>query len=172
MDATVFPHQVEVLGMTHEPYEERLEPADALMLQFESADTAFHTLKIAILDSSERGHPVQLEKLRTWVPRYLDITPRLTQRVVRRSYWRWFWVDDTDFAIDHHLEERTVSGPGGLDELCGELATRQLDRSRPLWRLTLVHGLPDGRQAVVAQVHHAIMDGSAAMNAFAAVTTA
>lgn len=157
--------------MTYAPYEERLEPADALMLQFESPDTAFHTLKIAILDGSHRGRQVTLEELRTWVPRYLDITPRLTQRVVRRSYWRWFWVDDDSFAIDHHLEERSVSGPGGLDELCGELATRQLDRSRPLWKLTLVHGLPEGQQAVVARIHHAIMDGSAAMNAFVAVTT-
>lgn len=157
--------------MKREPYSGRLDAADALMLQFESADTAFHTLKIAVLDSSRRGRPVTLEDLATWVPPYLAISPRLTQRVERRSYWRWYWTDVDAFDVRPHLEERTVTGPDGLDRLCGELATRQLDRSRPLWLLTLVNGLPEGRQAVVAQVHHAIMDGSAAMNAFAAVTS-
>jgi diacylglycerol O-acyltransferase len=157
--------------MTHEPHGLRLDAADALMLQFESPDTAFHTLKIAILDPSDRGRAVTLADLVEWVPRYLDITPRLTQRVVRRSYWRWYWADDAAFNVTAHLEERTVAGPDGLDRLCGELATRQLDRSRPLWAITLVNGLPEGKQAAVVRIHHAVMDGSAAMNAFVAVTS-
>lgn len=149
----------------------RLTPEDALMLQFESRGVSFHTLKIAILDSSRRGRPVSLDELATWVPVYLGVTPRLTQRVERRSYWHWEWVDDTGFDIRHHLAEVTVDGMLGLDELCGELAGGHLDQSRPLWKVTLVHGLPDGRQAVVAQIHHSIMDGSAAMNTFTAVTS-
>lgn len=157
--------------MARERYKARLDHADAMMLQFETSNTHFHTLKIAILDGSERGRPVTLDEVITWAPRYLGITPRLTQRVVRRSFWHWYWVDDPDFDIRQHVDERTLANPDGLDLLCGELASQPLDRSRPLWRLTLVHGLADGRQAAVAQIHHSIMDGSAAMNAFAAVTS-
>lgn len=157
--------------MTHDQYDARLEAGDALMLQFESPDTAFHTLKIAILDGSHRGRPVSLDELATHVPAYLGLSPRLTQRVERTTYWHWRWVDDTAFDVRHHVEERTVTGPDGLDRLCGELATRKLDRSRPLWKVTLVHGLPDGKQAAVVQIHHAVMDGSAAMNAFTALTS-
>ena len=149
----------------------RLASEDALMLQFESRGISFHTLKIAILDSSRRGRPVTLDDLATWVPQYVGVTPRLTQKVVKRSYWHWYWVDDPAFDIAHHIAEVTVDGMAGLDRLCSELAGGHLDQRHPLWRITLVHGLPEGRQAAVVQVHHSIMDGSAAMNAFTAVTS-
>ena len=41
--------------------------------------------------------------------------------------------------------------PASFDELCARLAERHLDRDRPLWSMTLVHGLRDGHQAVVVR---------------------
>jgi WS/DGAT/MGAT family acyltransferase len=79
------------------------------------------------------------------------------------------YVDDPQFDLDRHVCERTLSGPGGdeeLDRLVGALAQEQLDRRHPLWQLCLVHGV-DGRdrQALVLTFHHCLMDGVATVHA-------
>jgi diacylglycerol O-acyltransferase len=154
-----------------EAYAGPMEGSDVMMLHFEGPNTAFHFLNGAILDTTARGRPVSLDEVVAIAPTYLGISPRLTQRVEKRRR-RWHWTDDLDFDVRNHVEERTVVGHDGFDKLCGDLAGEHLDRSRPLWKLTLVHGLPDGRQAAVVRMHHAIMDGSAAMNSFRALTSA
>jgi WS/DGAT/MGAT family acyltransferase len=155
---------------------QRMSGPDALMLNMETSTTPMHTLKVAILDPSARGTPVTLDELRALIPRYLGHFPRATQRVeaLRGHRGRPFWVPDMSFRISNHLDEHTLPGPGEqsqLDVLLASLATKQLSRDRPLWAMTLVHGLQDGRQAVVIRVHHAVVDGLAALNCFRAVTS-
>ncbi|MFW0795470.1 wax ester/triacylglycerol synthase domain-containing protein [Gordonia sp. CPCC 205515] len=150
---------------------------DALMLNMETPSTPMHTLKVAVLDPLRRGRPVTLAELVDVLPRYLGMFPRATQKL------RWlpgyparpFWVHDNDFDVSDHLDERYVAVPGvraDLDAVLADLAVEQLDRARPLWALTLVHGLAGGRQAVVVRVHHAVADGLAALNTFMAATSA
>ncbi|MDL9937846.1 wax ester/triacylglycerol synthase family O-acyltransferase [Gordonia sp. ABSL1-1] len=148
---------------------------DALMLNMESASTPMHTLKVAVLDPSRRGEPVTLAELRAVLPNYLGRFPRATQRLEYLAGYaaRPFWVRDEYFDVADHLDEVTLSSPGGrteLDALLAELAVARLDRDRPLWALTLVHGLAQGQQAVVVRVHHALADGLAALNTFMAST--
>lgn len=157
------------------PAAERMSGPDALMLNMESASNPMHTLKVAVLDTARRGRPLGLTEIAGVLPDHLGMFPRATQRLAwaRGHGARPFWVRDNDFDVWQHLDERWVAAPGRraeLDELLSELAVRQLDRSRPLWGLTLVHGLAGGRQAVVVRVHHAVADGLAALNTFMAAT--
>lgn len=50
-----------------------------------------------------------------------------------------------------------------LLELTSRLHGTLLDRHRPLWEMHLVEGLDDGRFAVYAKMHHALLDGVSAM---------
>lgn len=154
---------------------ERMSGPDALMLNMETATTPMHTLKLGILDTGRRGRPLGLDEIHTALAMHLGAFPRATQRVIsiRGHRARPFWVTDNDFRLDRHLEEVTLQGAGDddFDELLAELATGRLPRDRPLWALTLVHGLADGRQAVVVRVHHAVADGLAALNCFLHATS-
>jgi WS/DGAT/MGAT family acyltransferase len=154
---------------------ERMVGSDAFHLHMERPDTPMHTLKVVVLDSSRADGPLTLADLERVLPRYLGLVRRASQRVqpVPGFGAKPFWVD-VDVRVADHLDERWVEAPGdraAFDRVCSDLAVEQLDRSRPLWAMTLVHGLEGGRQAVVVRVHHAVMDGLAALNTFVAATS-
>jgi WS/DGAT/MGAT family acyltransferase len=154
---------------------ERSAGADAVMLHLERPSVPMHTLKVVVLDSLDRGRPITRAELRAAVAPYLGLVARATQKViaVAGTGGRPYWVHDPDFDLDAHLEEASLAAPtrASFDELCGRLAERHLDRRRPLWSMTLVHGLQDGHQAVVVRLHHAVSDGLGALNTFLAATT-
>ena len=73
-----------------------------------------------------------------------------------------YWVDDPDFDIDFHVRELALVPPGSIAQLEEQVArvfARPLDRTRPLWEIYLIHGLENGRVALMTKVHHAVIDG-------------
>ncbi|MGO4838209.1 wax ester/triacylglycerol synthase domain-containing protein, partial [Rhizobiaceae sp. 2RAB30] len=56
-----------------------------------------------------------------------------------------------------------------LEQMVGELHAVPLDRSRPLWQITVIDGLGDGNVAVYSKMHHAAIDGGAGMAIAAAL---
>jgi diacylglycerol O-acyltransferase len=53
--------------------------------------------------------------------------------------------------------------------VASEVASRPLDRSRPLWELCVVEGLADGHVGFVAKIHHSVADGVKAAQMLATV---
>ena len=94
----------------------------------------------------------------------LHLVPRYRQRLasVPLGQGRPVWVDDPHFNPAYHLRHTGLPAPGGDDELkrlAGRLFSQRLDRSKPLWEVWMAEGLSDGRFALLAKTHHALVDG-------------
>jgi diacylglycerol O-acyltransferase / wax synthase len=77
------------------------------------------------------------------------------------------WVEDHDFDLDYHVRRIGCPSPGTeeqLSEIVGDIASRPLDRSRPLWEVWIVEGLENGYTASVAKMHHCTIDGVSGAN--------
>ncbi len=76
---------------------------------------------------------------------------------------RWTVTDEVD--LDWHLQWVNAPGGGLADVLAvaRSKATTAFDPARPLWEVTVVDGLRDGRAAFVMKFHHAITDGVGGM---------
>ena len=110
--------------------------------------------------------PLTVHGLRAHIADRLDLLPSWTWRIQRVPFGLHHpvWVDDPDFDLGYHLREATVAAPGGPTEVEAYLASvlpGRLDQRHPLWQIILLHGLPDGRQALVFRFHHSIADGAA-----------
>ena len=99
----------------------------------------------------------------------IHLIPRYRMRVdeVPLGIANPVWVDERGFDPDRHVRRAALPAPGGDAELCefvGQVMSERLDRARPLWQLWVVEGLAGGRSAVVAKMHHALVDGIAAVD--------
>ncbi len=72
------------------------------------------------------------------------------------------WVECRDVPLHKHVRIITAPSPGGEREfaqIAAEQAMQPLDRSRPLWRLTIVKGLQGAQVGLIMILHHAVADG-------------
>jgi diacylglycerol O-acyltransferase len=139
---------------------DRLSPLDAGFLDVENNVNQMHIGSVLILEAP----PPPFSRLRDMVAGKLAEVPRYRQ-VTRRIAFdlaRPVWVDDPAFDLDYHVRRVALPRPGGdreLRDLVGDLMGRPLDRSRPLWELWVVEDLEENQWAVVAKVHHCMVDG-------------
>jgi diacylglycerol O-acyltransferase len=107
----------------------------------------------------------------------IHLIPRLRQRLEEPPLGiaNPVWTDDTDFDLDWHVRQASLpdSPPATREAELGWLVGREfshrLDRARPLWEATLIEGLADGRRGLLMKVHHALVDGMAAIGMAALV---
>ncbi|MFD0689381.1 bifunctional phosphatase PAP2/O-acyltransferase family protein [Actinomadura fibrosa] len=137
----------------------RVAAADAFFLHVESRDVPQVVGGVAEF----AGPGPSAADLRALMAERLPNLPRLAQRVrpagtLRRARW----TDAERIDLDWHVRELDLPPAGGrraLDDLVARLVAEPLDPARPLWRFWLVRRGPDGRDAVVVLLHHAIADG-------------
>lgn len=154
---------------------ERLSNLDASFLALESRTTHMHVGAVAIFEpgpnSSEEG--VDIDVIRRIVASRLDDIPRYRQRLATVPIeGHPVWVDDEHFHLEYHVRHTALPRPGTdeqLKALTGRLMSQQLDRTRPLWEMNIVEGLAGGGFAIVAKIHHCMIDGISGIDLMAAI---
>jgi WS/DGAT/MGAT family acyltransferase len=143
----------------------QLTSLDAQFLAVESGRTYGHVGSLCICDpSSAPGGELTIEDLCDLVSARLHLLPPFRWKLVNVPLGidLPYWVADPDFDLDFHIRESAIPPPGNdrkLAETVSRIFARPLDRSRPLWELYLIHGLPEDRVALLTKVHHAVVDG-------------
>jgi diacylglycerol O-acyltransferase len=82
------------------------------------------------------------------------------------------WVVDPDFNLDFHVRRLRIAEPGTLRQvfdLAEVMLQSPLDIARPLWTVTLIDGLADGKAATLLHLSHAVTDGVGSVEMFAQI---
>jgi diacylglycerol O-acyltransferase len=134
--------------------------SEALMWAIERDPVLRSTfLNITVLD-----RPPDMARLTRRIDETISAFPRMRQRV-RGATVPWerpAWIEDASFDLRYHLRHVALPPPGtmrSLLDLAGLWLEDAFDPVRPLWQLTVVEGLNDGRAALLAKMHHTITDG-------------
>jgi diacylglycerol O-acyltransferase len=124
---------------------------------------------IAVLDGTnllDRDGRFRIEAVREAVEGRLHLVPRFRQLlyVPPRELGGPLWVDAPAFDLADHVQVLPLPGSGDEAQLVlavEQLRRRRMDRSRPLWELWFLTGLPERRVGLFMRTHHCIADGIA-----------
>jgi WS/DGAT/MGAT family acyltransferase len=144
---------------------EPLTARDAWFLYAERSDTPLDVATVYVFEEGSRnaGGKGALGIEDTIAAR-LHLVPRYRQKL----HWIAFnvghpvWVDDPHFDLRDHIRHEVLPPPAtGLDARAAvaRILRRPLDKRRPLWEMTVLHGLSGGRVMIVNRAHHAMVDG-------------
>lgn len=152
---------------------ERLTGIDANFLYMETPAAHMHTIKVAVLETPP-GAGSSLDDVKHAMRDRLHLLPQFRRRAVPVPFGLHHpvWIEDPAFDIERHVHAVDLPSPGGwrqIEDAVAVIASRPLERSRPLWELWLLRGLADGSTALVAKIHHALADGVAAAELLGAV---
>jgi diacylglycerol O-acyltransferase len=143
----------------------QLTSLDAQFLAIESDTHYGHVGGLVVLDPSTRpSGRLRIEDVHRLLDERIHLLPVMRWKLaeVPLGLDRPYWVEDRDFDLEYHLREIALPEPGDdrrLAEQVCRIASRHLDRSRPLWELYLIQGLEKGRCAILTKMHHAMIDG-------------
>src|SRR5882757_8475319 len=129
---------------------ERLSAHDSVFLNWERPEQPMHVAECMVYD----GHITAADIVRMIGDR-MHLLPRYRQKIVPAAFGiaHPSWEDDPDFDVANHVDDWLLS------RVCGELYCRLLERDRPLWHLTVLHGHAGGGTVIFLKLHHAMVDG-------------
>lgn len=149
---------------------EPLEPFDAAMVVAEPVSQPQHVAAVMILSPPPGAAPDYVDELyRSTLASPGPIEPRL-RRYAHRGLDTggvWVWREDENLDLSRHFRRATLAPGSDMADfwhLVSAIYAERLDRSRPMWDMHLIDGLPGGRFCFMTKVHHAVMDGVAGFN--------
>ncbi len=136
----------------------RLSGTDASFVYTETASGPTHVSSIFVVDGE-----VPFDSIFEHVQARLHLLPRFLNRMqfVPFNLAHPKWVKDPEFDLHNHLLLRTIPPESTLEDAIDaamEMNEPMLDRSRPLWKLCVVEGVP-GKTLLLQSIHHAMIDG-------------
>ena len=148
---------------------QRVAGKDAVFLYGETSRNHFSMSFVGVFDPStvpggSAGGQDLYVRLYDLLSQRLHLFPPFRRRLVEVPFQLHHpvFVEDEAFDLDFHLRRAALPAPGGKRELeafVSEVASRPMDRNRPLWEMYIVEGVSGGRWALVAKAHHVIVDG-------------
>lgn len=145
-----------------------LSSLDSSFLRVETPTAHMHVGWLSHLDLPAGSERLDVDRLVANIGARLHRAPRFRQRVVEPALGLGEpeWVDDRSFRLERHVqvvEGAAPVGRAGLRSIADDFLSFPLPRDRPLWSLLVVPRVgPDGA-AILGKVHHAMVDGIAAV---------
>lgn len=142
-----------------------LSPVDQLFLFLERRQQPMHVAGLQLFSYPEDAGPKYVSELAAHMRDYCCPVKPFNQRLHYR-FGQPFWVEDSQFDIDHHFRHEALPKPGRIRELLALVSAEHsnlLDRARPLWEAHLIEGIRGRRFALYTKAHHSMVDGISAM---------
>ena len=137
----------------------RLSSLDSAFLYLERKECPMHIGSTSIFEGK-----LTHRDLVKHIDARLHLIPRYLQKVVpdpfNLAHPTWETVED--FDIKKHIfkvKQKKTLNQKDLVKIAGELLTEVMDRRKPLWELYVVENIEGGRSAMIAKVHHCMVDG-------------
>ena len=137
----------------------RLSSVDSTFLYFEKKEAPMHIGSVSLFEGE-----MPFEDFVKMVDAKIHLLPRYQQVVTPDPFnvGHPTWEQDHRFNVCNHIFKVQIDAPGTeeqLIELAGKIFTPMMDRTKPLWDIFWVYGLKGGNCAMIARVHHAMVDG-------------
>jgi diacylglycerol O-acyltransferase len=154
---------------------DHLSGSDAAFLHLESPETPMHVGGLAILELPGDYAGDFMEDVRTHIQNRMHMAPIFQRKLINMPFdiANPIWVMDESIDIDYHIRHVIVPPPATrntVDRLVARLHSSLLDRSRPLWEMHILDGLPVPKDlptgtryvGLYSKMHHAALDGMGA----------
>ena len=146
--------------MENQAQSERLSWGDTVFLNLEREGMPLNVASVCVFEG-EISLPTCIRFIEAKLPRI----PRYLKRVVAPplNIGLPSWEYDPNFDIHNHVREVTLKHgtDAELKALAGKIFSTVMNRQRPLWDISLVHGLKNNRSALILRMHHCLVDGIA-----------
>ena len=155
---------------------QQLSGTDHVMLIGERRNVYNHVASLIIYDATTApGGKVRFKDILQHFDERLYLHPVFRRRLVPVPLGldRPYWVTETNIDVEYHIRHIALPKPGDWRQLMIQVArlhSRPLDRAHPLWEAYVIEGLdhipklPPGAFAIFLKMHHAVVDGMAAVH--------
>lgn len=145
----------------------RLSVSDAGWLLIEERERPMHVGGLMLFQLPDDAPPDLVRRVVRSAREHDEVRPPFDHKLARPYGLAglYHWVED-EVELDYHFRHLALPEPGRIRELLSlvsVLHANLLDRHRPLWEMYLFENIEGGRVGVYTKIHHAMLDGVAAI---------